>query len=516
MADPATKRCIVECDGVKLKLTCTPELLAKPLSECLIVPTLGFFNKKRGTSYAASDLAKVEVDGTVVSDLSLSGDAVLGAIDAPSVVLTLPESIPGPSDACIAAAERVLQLDPATTPTEDCLGPLKALRLAIKERPTAAAPAVKASIVGRLAEFCCLASEREWTAASAEAAVCLNNIFVVARDKAGAMLCAPELGVIARLAAVFEAAQTTPIARLRILAPLVFHISLVSNLGAPGRRLADAVRACLLWLSSTLEAPTALADEVVGAALASELLRASFNLLRTSPPRVGASSGAAEEEKAGGGATVPDDFAAIVRSLLSAPGGSEAAADAIREAQLASLQIPVVLESVDPDGYRKLCPAWKELCDILLPLMVTAEVEIAEEVSNRCVLPLLTLQKMAEADAPTRAALKEHIFGDVGSLPMSQADPYQPAGVSGWDPNEKLGASATLRMHLLKLLTSTAHTAKHVAGNMLFAVCGDNAEEFTHLVGLGSAAGLLSERGLFAQFQQMVDAKSEARIEEIN
>ena len=70
-------------------------------------------------------------------------------------------------------------------------------------------------------------------------------------------------------------------------------------------------------------------------------------------------------------------------------------------------------------------------------------------------------------------------------------------------------------MHLLRLLTSTAHTAKHVAGNMLFAVCAEDAAEFTQLCGLGSAAGLLQERGLLAQFQQQVSEQMRADVEEI-
>ena len=45
---------------------------------------------------------------------------------------------------------------------------------------------------------------------------------------------------------------------------------------------------------------------------------------------------------------------------------------------------------------------------------------------------------------------------------------------------------------------------------LLFAVCGDDPHEFTHLCGLGSAAGLLSERGLFEMFQQQVDSGASA------
>ena len=84
----------------------------------------------------------------------------------------------------------------------------------------------------------------------------------------------------------------------------------------------------------------------------------------------------------------------------------------------------------------------------------------------------------------------QHLFGEVEDLPRN-ADPYQPAGMHGWDPSSTLGPTASLRMHLLKLLTSTAFNAKHVAGNLLFAACAEDAEEFACLCGLGSAAGLL-------------------------
>jgi hypothetical protein len=126
---------------------------------------------------------------------------------------------------------------------------------------------------------------------------------------------------------------------------------------------------------------------------------------------------------------------------------------------------------------------------------------VSEEVSNTMVLPLMTLQKFVEADSETRDALKAYLFDEVASA-VETGDPYQPKGTIGWDPNVKLGPTGSLRLHLIKLLTSVSHTAKHVCGNMLFAVCADDPHEFAHLCGLGSAAGLLSERGLFAQFQQ--------------
>ena len=61
-------------------------------------------------------------------------------------------------------------------------------------------------------------------------------------------------------------------------------------------------------------------------------------------------------------------------------------------------------------------------------------------------------------------------------------------------------------MLMMKMLTATSFNAKHLAGNLLFALCDDDAEEFAHLCGLGSAAGLLAERGLFAGLQQQADA----------
>ena len=55
--------------------------------------------------------------------------------------------------------------------------------------------------------------------------------------------------------------------------------------------------------------------------------------------------------------------------------------------------------------------------------------------------------------------------------------------------------------------------------NLLFAVCEESPKMFVHLCGLGSAAGLLTERGLFGEFQQQVEAQQgsdAARIEEMD
>ena len=40
-------------------------------------------------------------------------------------------------------------------------------------------------------------------------------------------------------------------------------------------------------------------------------------------------------------------------------------------------------------------------------------------------------------------------------------DPYQPLGCLGWDPNVPLGPNGHIRLHLIKMLTSSAAMAKH-------------------------------------------------------
>ena len=244
---------VVACDGVKLKLTCTAELLSKPFVECIVAPFLGAYNKKRGTAIKPVALAKVEVDGAAVSDLSLSGAAVLGGSEHPSVVLHLPSDTACTSEPCVDAAAFVLKLDPARTPTADSVVALKALRAAIKETPSGAGAAVTPRLIAILAEFSALTSaDAAWTAASAEAAVCINNLLVAARDKSGALLCANELGAVPRLIASFEKASELPLPRLRLLSPIAFHLSLQPAIGAHATRFAAAIRTCLLYVSSSL------------------------------------------------------------------------------------------------------------------------------------------------------------------------------------------------------------------------------------------------------------------------
>ena len=51
----AARYCKHKC---KLKLTCNADLLGKPFAEAIVDPFLGAFNKKRGTAFSSSQLAR--------------------------------------------------------------------------------------------------------------------------------------------------------------------------------------------------------------------------------------------------------------------------------------------------------------------------------------------------------------------------------------------------------------------------------------------------------------------------
>ena len=84
------------------------------------------------------------------------------------------------------------------------------------------------------------------------------------------------------------------------------------------------------------------------------------------------------------------------------------------------------------------------------------------------------------------------------------ADPYRPAGEpAGYDPNAPLPPGAPLRKHLVKMLCSSNAHLHRACGEAVLAMCGGDTDDFVRLVGLGSAAGLLQQRDMFATFQHM-------------
>ena len=69
-----TAICMVECDGVKLKLTLRQKFLERPLGTAVIEPFLKAFNKKRPDAppVESTDLAGLVVDGDPSSDVALT------------------------------------------------------------------------------------------------------------------------------------------------------------------------------------------------------------------------------------------------------------------------------------------------------------------------------------------------------------------------------------------------------------------------------------------------------------
>lgn len=507
------KAVVVSMEGLKLKLTCTPALLEKPFSECVIKPFLGVFNKKRGTSWTPDDLLKKGAEMKIhdghlsmaVLNLTISGSRAVGDCDNPLVTLKAP---PEPADDDIdtsspagAAADALLALHPQAS-TDVKRDALKKLRLAAKDEAASIKSLLVPKLIANVAEHACLttsvAGVRKWDVAAAEAAVLLHKGFLAAdHAKAGLLLADEKLGVAGRLAQIFAEASKQPLPRLRFLSPLVFGLSLQPGVatGPHAPVLGDAVRGALLHLSeeSSDEVPKAHDEDVAGACVA-ELARSLFNLLRARAPNP-----ATDEGKA----TVAD-MLHCVKTVLKC--GS--AAEGFAEARYNILQLPLALP--EALAFKPLADQeiWEAIFRVLRARLQKYNDEDTEDAGNGTVVPAMVLQKIAENDEAARTAMKAFVFGDAVNIgrKLPGHDPYQPAGIDKWDPNAKLPAGAPLKMLMMKMLTATSFNAKHLAGNLLFALCDDDAEEFAHLCGLGSAAGLLAERGLFAGLQQQADA----------
>ena len=217
----------------------------------------------------------------------------------------------------------------------------------------------------------------------------LHNLLVLDRDGVGGAMCAPPLAALPQLVATLEAAGELHPARLRFVGHVAFHLSLVA---AARPHAAALLRACQAALSAAVEelASTSPRDPQASAELAAQLARALFNLLRLEPPTSGAAA-----------ARLAEDLGGEVTRLLgctampSAAGTAAAtadAADALLEAQLASLQLCVALPK--ELAFPPVSGAWRALVAILLPTSEQAEAAlVAGEPSNtQPLLPLLTLQ----------------------------------------------------------------------------------------------------------------------------
>jgi len=139
---------------------------------------------------------------------------------------------------------------------------------------------------------------------------------------------------------------------------------------------------------------------------------------------------------------------------------------------------------------------WAAILELLFAAV--RRIERSEGSDNDAVLPCVAMQQLCEFDKETAAQVKAHIFPSevYGAMEGNKFDDNK------FDPNKPLPEDASIRLHLIKLLTSTDYTIKRVVGDCLFAICAEDPREMVRLCGLGSSAGVMQEKGMLAQMQQ--------------
>jgi hypothetical protein len=379
---------VVTLDDVKLKLTCTEALLQKALVDAVITPFLGAYNKKRNASVAAAQLSSVHVDGREVCDVSVKAADVFGGTEAPTVELSFGTAAPAPSPPtalpasdgaareCKDAVARLLEL-PAHAPVEAWAPPLHVL--CIHSHDSCEAPGVAdcllvPRVVLYAAQRACVADEAllpaGGTVAASEAATLLNNLLKMDRARAGGALAGADSRAVPDIIALLSEAPKIALSRLRQFGQICFQLSLLPAVasGPYAEALTGAVRSALAWASVTVRypSPTEHAPEDVGhvAAFAADACRTAFNLLRSIP-----NDGSSKAKRL----EIESWLSSMIDVLGAAPGPGhhhhhhhhqqQQIQDAIKEAQLACLQIGVVLpvEMV----YTRLQPAWPALLALL-------------------------------------------------------------------------------------------------------------------------------------------------------
>ena len=280
--------------------------------------------------------------------------------------------------------------------------------------------------------------------------------------------------------------------RLRYLGQIAFCASLSPAVAPHVGSLSEATRSAFADVCKDLSSPATSAvdsffDVAIAAGLATDLARTLFNLIRLEPPD---SSSLASR-------ALMDSILTSLCDLLRC-SSTEAA---VTEAKADSLQLAVVIPK------ELACPAlsseWKPIAGLLLDRLKAAEEDTSE--SNGPIMPALVLQYLAESEPALREAIKCFVIPkEYLDAPIDPDDPYRPAGQArGWDPNDKLPLDAPLRIRMIKALTSINYNLKRVVGDCLLALFAGDAQEFTRICGLGSAAGVLQERDLLGSFQHL-------------
>ena len=293
VAAAPTKKVIVECSTVKLKLTLSEQLLQGTLEASLVSPFLGAFNKKAGGALKAEQLLGLTVDGgDTITDFSVAAGSVLVSEEPRVVLQPPPYADAGPIEALV---NELLSLS-ADAHTERWKRALQTLRVAAKEEGRAKPPCLyQPKLLGIAAEHASLsvsAAARPWDGASSEAALLLLALLNQQRESVGtALLYTKDIDIAPALIGVLERCAELPLSRVRYVAQIGFHLSLLPAIAVHATRFASATRLSLGWASSCLGDCKSAEDEGIAAGIAADLARTAFNLLRASPPDLNAPSG---------------------------------------------------------------------------------------------------------------------------------------------------------------------------------------------------------------------------------
>merc|ERR1712137_852072 len=129
---------------------------------------------------------------------------------------------------------------------------------------------------------------------------------------------------------------------------------------------------------------------------------------------------------------------------------------------------------------------------INIPASCTDDFEHEKTLQDMLDFTVLTLSQ-GEPEAPDLTPVLLILTSISRAIPAS----HQPTN-NMVDLPEALADPDSVGHRLVSCLTSPNPGLSHYAGELLFAVCKEDTDEFVRLIGLGHAAGLLANRGLLS------------------
>eukprot|EP00475_Leptophrys_vorax_P009831 TRINITY_DN1651_c0_g1_i1.p1 TRINITY_DN1651_c0_g1~~TRINITY_DN1651_c0_g1_i1.p1 ORF type:complete len:173 (-),score=53.17 TRINITY_DN1651_c0_g1_i1:46-564(-) len=105
---------------------------------------------------------------------------------------------------------------------------------------------------------------------------------------------------------------------------------------------------------------------------------------------------------------------------------------------------------------------------------------------------LFVLKGLCLTDAVALKKIKTYIFGDHAEPKEDDPPPQDAMKPVGWETDDPNSTKTILIKHILSFHT----TLKYAATEFFYALAQHDSTEYIRLVGLGSAAGLLAEKGM--------------------